>query len=118
MDAAELIERCLSFPGTGSDFPFGPDTMTIRVGGKIFAFVPVANSRATVSLKGEPDDNIELRRTYPSVEGAYHLNKRHWNGVPLDGSVPHDEVEFLIEQSFRLVAAGLTRRLRVELGLE
>ncbi|MCP5028067.1 MAG: MmcQ/YjbR family DNA-binding protein [Actinomycetia bacterium] len=118
MDSDEVIERCLSFPGTESDFPFGPDTMTIRVSGKIFAFVPVAASRATVSLKGDPDDNVELRRTFPSVEGAYHLNKRHWNGVPLDGSVPDDEIQFLIEQSFRLVAAGLTRRSRVELGIE
>ena len=113
-----MVERCLDLPGTEADFPFGPDTMTIRVGGKIFAFVPVAESAATVSLKGDPEDNIELRRTYPSVTGAYHLNKRHWNGVPLDGAVPDDEIHFLIGQSHRLAAAGLSRRRRVELGIE
>lgn len=112
------VDHANSLPSVTSDFPFGPDVMTMRIGGKIFMFVPVDDDADSISLKGEPEDNLELRRTYDAIVGAFHLNKRHWNGIRLDGSVPDDEVCFLIEQSYVLVAGGLSKKARIALDAD
>jgi predicted DNA-binding protein (MmcQ/YjbR family) len=106
----ELRALCLSLPDAAEDFPFGEDTAVFRVGGKLFALLPV--SGATVNLKCDPERAIDLRKRYAAVAPGWHQNKRHWNTVTLDGDVPDAALEELVEHSYELVLASLPRKTR------
>lgn len=114
MDRDALRAHCLAQKGAVEDFPFGEDTAVYKVGGRMFAILPVRGALA-ISLKCDPEWARVLRETYPAVTGGYHLNKRHWNTVRIDGSVPDDEVFEMIEHSYGLVLRSLPRRVRDEL---
>jgi len=109
-----VIEACLAKPGAAEDYPFGDEVAVFKVADKMFALVPLAESSASVSLKCDPGLAADLRRKYPAVTPGYHLNKRHWNTVALDGSVPGDELLDLIDHSYQLVVASLSRAERVQ----
>ena len=110
MDAAALKELCLSFPGAREEFPFGERNSVFTVAGRMFALTPLAQRPLRVSLKCDPDLAVQLRHDHPAITGGYHLNKRHWNTVVLDGSVPDTLVTEMVEDSYDLVVAGLPRR--------
>jgi predicted DNA-binding protein (MmcQ/YjbR family) len=110
-----VIEACLAKPGSTEDYPFGDEVAVFKVAGKVFALVPLAGSPASVSLKCDPGLAADLRQRYPAVTPGYHLNKRHWNTVTLDGSVPGEELLDLIDHSYQLVVAGLPRAERAAL---
>ena len=99
-------------PGAVEEFPFGPRTSVFKVGGKLFAISPLASRPLSVSLKCEPELAEALRRTYPAIGPGYHLNKRHWNTVVLDGSVPDEMVRDMVEDSYDLVVDGLPKNKR------
>jgi predicted DNA-binding protein (MmcQ/YjbR family) len=108
VDRASVRRRCLRLPGAYEDFPFGESLAVYKVGGKIFAFLDADS----VSLKCDPGYAIAMREQYPAVTAGYHLNKRHWNNVRLDGSVPAPTLDDWIEESYALVVAGLPRAQR------
>jgi predicted DNA-binding protein (MmcQ/YjbR family) len=110
-----VISRCGAKPGAVEDYPFGDDAAVFKVAGKMFALVSLGSSPGSVSLKCDPDVALELRGQYAAITAGYHLNKRHWNTVALDGSVPDEELLELIDHSYELVVAGLTRAERKEL---
>lgn len=112
MDVAGVRARCLAMPGAVEDYPFGPDALVIKVGGKMFAIVGEHDEPPTISLKCDPALAVALRDAYEAVRPGYHLNKRHWNTVALDGSVSDEDVRAWIEDSYDLVVAGLPRRVR------
>ncbi len=116
MDAAALRDCCLSRSGATEEFPFGPETSVFKVAGKIFAITRLAGVPLEVSLKCEPELAEQLRAGYPAVRPGYHLNKRHWNTVTLDGSLPDQLVRDLIEDSYDLVVAKLSKSKQAELG--
>ncbi|MDR7084603.1 putative DNA-binding protein (MmcQ/YjbR family) [Arthrobacter ginsengisoli] len=126
MDATALREICLGFPGTFEDFPFGPATSVFKVraavsGGqrheaKMFALSALDEADLAVSLKCEPALAEQLRAAHPEITGAWHLNKKHWNGVRLDGSLPDAMVRDMVEDSYDLVVASLSRRQQEQLG--
>jgi len=87
-----------------------------KVGGRVFAICALGGQPGSVSLKCDPTLAEALRQRYPSVTPGYHLNKRHWNTVQLDGSVPGDELTELVDHSWELVVARLPRRDREGLG--
>jgi predicted DNA-binding protein (MmcQ/YjbR family) len=87
-----------------------------KVAGKMFALVSLGSPPGSVSLKCDPDVAVELRGQYAAITAGYHLNKRHWNTVTLDGSVPDEELLELIDHSYELVVAGLTRAERKQLN--
>jgi predicted DNA-binding protein (MmcQ/YjbR family) len=108
MTSEELRATCLSLPGAVEERPFrDPEVTTFKVSGKIFA---ITRFEARVSLKCDPDLAAQLRLTYPEIQPGYHLNKRHWNTVALDGTLPDDMVRSLIEDSYALVAPRRRRR--------
>jgi predicted DNA-binding protein (MmcQ/YjbR family) len=111
----QVIEACLAKPGSAEDYPFGDEVAVFKVGGKMFALVSLAESPASVSLKCDPGLAAGLRQKYPAVTPGYHLNKRHWNTITLDGSVPEEELLDLIGHSYQLVVAGLPRAERATL---
>jgi predicted DNA-binding protein (MmcQ/YjbR family) len=115
MDAKALRTWCLEQPGAIEEFPFGPETSVFKVARKIFAISALDRAPLNVSVKCEPELAIALRRSYPAIRPGYHLNKRHWNTITLDGSLPDDLVPDLIEDSYALVVSALPKRLRDQL---
>ncbi|WP_104043221.1 MmcQ/YjbR family DNA-binding protein [Arthrobacter sp. ZGTC412] len=126
MDPAALRKICLSFPGAYEDYPFGPETAVFKVradvaGGarheaKLFALSSMDAQDFYVNLKCEPNLAVQLRAAHPEISGAWHMNKTHWNGVRLDGGLPDDIVRDMVEDSYDLVVAGLSRKQQEQLG--
>jgi predicted DNA-binding protein (MmcQ/YjbR family) len=116
MNPAQLRAHCLSFTGTEETFPFGPETSVFKVAGKMFALTQLAAESLRVSLKCEPELAEALRATHPAVLPGYHLNKRHWNTVIVDGSLPDQAVRDMIEDSYDLVVSKLPPARRRALG--
>src|SRR5215213_7024570 len=112
MDPSGLRACCLGHAGAVEEFPFGPETSVFKVAGKIFAISALERLPLDVSLKCEPELAVGLRASYPAIRPGYHLNKRHWNTVTLDGSIEDTLVRDLIEDSYDLVVAGLPKRVR------
>jgi len=107
MNAAELRDQCLSFAGAEETFPFGPLTSVFKVAGKMFALSQLDSESLSVSLKCEPALAEALRAAHSAVIPGYHLNKRHWNTVTLDGTLPDGTVRDMIEDSYDLVVSRL-----------
>ncbi|TYB40162.1 MmcQ/YjbR family DNA-binding protein [Actinomadura chibensis] len=110
-----MIAECLAKRGSAEDYPFGDGVAVFKVAGRMFALVSLGDAPGSVSLKCDPDRADELRARHAAITPGYHLNKRHWNTVVLDGSVPDDELLELIDQSYELVVAGLPKARRAEL---
>ena len=116
MNATALRRCCLARPGAEETFPFGPETSVFKVAGKLFAITALRSEPLRVSLKCEPELAVGLRATHPAIQPGYHLNKRHWNTVTLDGSLPDAMVEDMIEDSYDLIVAKQPRATRERLG--
>ena len=112
VDARELKNQCLALPGAVEEFPFGDEVSVFKVGGKMFALCPLDNRPLQLSVKCEPDLAVQLRAAHPAIAPGYHLNKRHWNTITLDGSLPDQMVADLLTDSYDLVAASLPRARR------
>lgn len=102
MNIELLREYCLKLKGATECLPFGDDTLVFKVNGKIFALANL-DGEPTINLKCVPSLAIELRERYSSVIPGYHMNKKHWNTILLDGSIPDKEVYKWIEDSYQLV---------------
>ena len=116
MTRDQVLDLCSSLPGAVEDYPFGDDVAVFKVGDKMFALVALAGELGSVSLKCDPGWALELRTRYEAVGPGYHLNKRHWNTVELDGTVEDAEVEELIDHSYELVVSSLPRGQQARLG--
>jgi predicted DNA-binding protein (MmcQ/YjbR family) len=116
MKPAALRRECLGRTGATEEFPFGPHTSVFKVAGKMFALSALRSRPLKVSLKCDPDLAEALRDSYQEIQPGYHLNKRHWNTVTLDGSLSDAMVRGMIEDSYDLVVAGLPRAARERLG--
>jgi predicted DNA-binding protein (MmcQ/YjbR family) len=112
MDGRAVLEWCRGRSGATEELPFGPGTRVFKVGGRIFAILPAEADPDRVSLKCEPHFAEHLRATHRAIAPGYHLNKRHWNTLRLDGSLPPGLVEELLGHSYTLIVDGLPRRAR------
>ena len=117
MDPNELRHACLNKPGAFEDYPFGEQVSVFKIAGKVFAITDLDGDPLEVSLKCDPDLADALRSAHAAIRPGYHLNKRHWNTVTLDGTIADDDVDDMIQDSYDLVAAKLTRTQREEIGL-
>ena len=114
MDSKNLLAYCLTKPGAFEDYPFGPDTIVVKLSSKLFALLSRQNGQEILSLKCDPEYAEILRRHYENtIIPGYHLNKRHWNTIRLNGTVSTAEIQRLIDHSYDLVYKSLPRRLRV-----
>jgi len=116
MNAADLRDFCLACSGAFEDFPFTAEHSVFKVHGKMFALSALERTPLEVSVKCEPELAVELRNSYPAIRAGYHLNKRHWNTITLDGSLPDQLVRDMIEDSYDLVVAALPKRVQKDLG--
>ncbi|MFC4452290.1 MmcQ/YjbR family DNA-binding protein [Deinococcus sonorensis] len=112
----ELRQACAALRGSTETFPFGPDTLVWKVGGRIYALCGLQDDPLTLSVKGVPEQAEQLRAEHPAIAPGYHLNKRHWHTLTLDGSLPGPLVLELLQGSYALVVAGLPRAVRATLG--
>lgn len=103
MNIEILRDYCISKEGAEECFPFGDDTLVFKKNGKIFALASL-DGEPTVNLKCDPSLALELREKFPCVIPGYHMNKKHWNTIILDGSVPDRKVLEWIDHSFHLVS--------------
>lgn len=109
MDYESLCAYLEGKPGARRDMPFGPDALVFKVLDKMFALVAWQEEPLTISLKADPIDAVILRKQYSAITPGYHFNKKHWNTVSLDGSVPDDEVRRMIDESYTLVVNKMTK---------
>jgi predicted DNA-binding protein (MmcQ/YjbR family) len=116
MELDEMHELLLAQRGATDDMPFGPDVAVYRVGGKMFALIALERMPSQVNLKCDPERAIDLRQRYPeSVLPGYHMSKKHWNTVLLDGTVRRDLLIELVEHSWQLIFDGLTGAAHAEI---
>ena len=109
MDAADFRKYCLQKAGAIEDTPFGEDVLVFKVSGKMFALAALDEVPTTVNLKCDPDLALELRDRYEQVTPGYHMNKKHWNTVGIEGGIPDPELRKMIDHSYDLVAKGLPK---------
>jgi predicted DNA-binding protein (MmcQ/YjbR family) len=116
LTSARPRRHCLALPGAAEEFPFTPGLSVFKVSGKVFALSRLDGRPLSVSLKCEPELAEQLRDSYSAIRPGYHLNKRHWNTVEVDGSVPDRLVLDMVEDSYDLVVSGLPKRVQAALG--
>jgi predicted DNA-binding protein (MmcQ/YjbR family) len=109
MEADALRDLCLTFRGSEETFPFGFETSVFKVAGKMFALSRLQSEPLSVSLKCEPQLAEQLRAAHPCITAGYHLNKRHWNTVVIDGSLSDQTIADMVEDSYDLIVSKLSR---------
>jgi predicted DNA-binding protein (MmcQ/YjbR family) len=112
MDIEQLRSFCLSKPGVEETLPFGPDVLVFKVMGKLFLLCPLDTEGLQFNVKCDPDLAVELREQYNCVTPGYHMNKKHWNTVMVDGSIPVKKLKEWIDHSYTVVANSLPAKLK------
>ena len=115
MNVESFREYCLSKPAATEGTPFGPDNIVFKVAGKMFALLALDEVPPRVNLKCDPDLALELRDRYEQVQPGYHMNKKHWNTVVLDGVIPEKQIREMIDDSYELVVQSLPKTKRGKL---
>lgn len=116
MNIEVFREYCISKAGVTEEFPFDNETLVFKVSGKMFALCNVDDFR-TINLKCDPEKAIELREKYDDIYPGYHMNKKHWNTININGSVPEALLLKLIDHSYDLVVSALPKKDREKLGV-
>ena len=116
MTADQLKHYLLSKPEALEDYPFGPEAAVYKVHDKMFALVNMREGVLAINLKCDPLQAIQLRDVFSAVLPGYHMNKKHWNTVLIDGSLPDGEIARMIDHSYALVVKSLKKAVRQ--GLE
>jgi predicted DNA-binding protein (MmcQ/YjbR family) len=112
MNIESFREYCLEKPAATEGLPFGPDNIVFKVDGKMFALAALDEVPPAVNLKCDPDLALELRDRYEQVRPGYHMNKKHWNTVVLDGVIAEREIKKMIDHSYDLVVQSLPKARR------
>lgn len=117
MSPDEFHAYCLSKPATSVSTPFGPEVRVFKLADKMFATLGGRDGVPSVNLKAPPEMNDALRESHAAITPGYHMNKRHWNTVTLDGRVPPALLRQLVDLSYALVARSLKKAEREALGV-
>jgi predicted DNA-binding protein (MmcQ/YjbR family) len=115
MNIEDFREYCLSKNGVSESFPFDETTLVFKVMDKMFTLTDTEDD-FSINLKCEPEKAIELRERYPAVKPGYHMSKKHWNTVIIDGSVDDEILYKWIDDSYNLIVSKLTKALRESLS--
>ena len=110
MNIESLREYCLSKPGVEETLPFGPTTLVYKVNGKIFLLTGLDEELLSFNVKCDPELAIELREHYSCVQPGYHMNKKHWNTIVVDGSVSAKQLKEWIDHSYDLVVKSFRQK--------
>lgn len=118
MNSNDVRCYCLSKPAAQEDFPFGDDVAVFKVKNKLFGLLSERQGQHQINLKCDPEQAFILRDLFAAVIPGYHMNKKHWNTVILDGSIPQGELERMIDHSYSLVVKGMPKKNRTALEIE
>jgi len=105
-------EMCLSLPGTSCDYPFDEVTLVFRVSDKMFALINEERQPLSMNLKCDPDEALKLRSMYEQISAGYHMNKKHWNTVELQGVLTDEQIQAMVRHSYDLVFKKLKKAER------
>lgn len=114
MNIEELREYCLTLKGATEDFPFDETVLVFKVAGKIFCLTDL-DDKFALALKNDPEKNIELREQFPAVKPGYHMSKKHWNTIDVDGTISDNMLKDFIDESYDLVVLKLTKEVKQKL---
>lgn len=117
MDIQQFREYCLSKPGSSECMPFDDTTLVFKVGGKMFALLSLELDK-NINLKCDPERAVQLREQYACITPGYHMNKTHWNSMPLDGSLKPELIRELLDHSFNLIFNSLSAKKRKDVEEE
>jgi predicted DNA-binding protein (MmcQ/YjbR family) len=109
MNLEAFRAQCLKKKGVTEEFPFGETVLVYKVMGKMFALTSL-ESFESINIKADPEKAVELRERYDAVQPGYHMSKKHWNTVLIDGSIPDKLILQWLEESYQLVVSGLTKK--------
>lgn len=109
MNIEEFRDYCIQKPGVTEELPFGPQTLVFKVMNKMFIACNIDHFES-FNAKCDPERAIELRATYPGIKPGYHMNKKHWNTISANGSVPQELMFEHIDHSYELVTSSLSRK--------
>lgn len=115
MTVEEILDYCRQKKAVTEHFPFGPEDLVLKVGGKMFLLIALEHQPTSFAAKGDPEKNLELREKHHQITGAYHMNKTHWNGVVCDG-LKKELIFEMIDDSYDLVLKSLTKKLQKEIA--
>ncbi len=116
MNIEEFRHFCLAMPAVEETFPFDQQTLVFKVAGKMFALADV-DLFESINLKCDPEEAVLLREQYAAVQPGYHMSKKHWNTILMDGSISDPLIRAWIKNSYDLVVAGMPKKHRAEAGL-
>jgi predicted DNA-binding protein (MmcQ/YjbR family) len=114
----EFRNFCKLLPKSREDFPFDDETLVLKIGSRMFALTNINAGELKVNLKCEPALARDLRAAYGQIEPGWHMNKEHWNTVTFNDALPPDLGEKMIRHSYELVVRGLSRKERLDLGID
>ena len=109
MDIEKFREYCLAKKGVTESFPFDKTTLVLKVLEKMFALGNL-DGDLSINLKCNPEKAIELREKYPSVKPGYHMSKKHWNTIEINGSISSEKIQEWIDESYNLVVSKMTKK--------
>ena len=104
MNIEEIRDYCLSLPEVEETLPFGPDVLVYKVNGKVFLLLPLDTEELRLNVKCNPERALELREQYDCVLPGYHMNKKHWNTIVVNGSITSALLKEWINHSYELVS--------------
>jgi predicted DNA-binding protein (MmcQ/YjbR family) len=113
MNIEEIREYCIAKPGVTESLPFNDTALVFKVMGKMFALLDLSEEGRGLTLKCDPQQAIELREQHPEVTPAWHFNKKHWNGISLEGGISDHQLKQWIDHSYKIVTDRLYRLKRV-----
>jgi predicted DNA-binding protein (MmcQ/YjbR family) len=116
MDMETIRKYCIEKKSVTESFPFGESTLVFKVSGKIFLLMGLDNVPLQFNVKCDPEKAEELREAYASVIPAFHMNKKHWNTIILNGQVSAKQIREWIDDSYALVVRSLPIAERKKLG--
>jgi predicted DNA-binding protein (MmcQ/YjbR family) len=112
MNIETICEYCLSKKGAEEAYPFDEETLVFKVGGKMFALIPLEKIPLQINLKCDPEKAIELREQFEDIRPGWHMSKMHWNTVTLEGSIRWNDLKDWIDHSYDEVVKGLKKSER------
>lgn len=115
MKLQRIRDHLLAMTGSEETTPFGPEVLVYKVGGKMFALLGWQNLPVTVNLKCDPERAVLLREEHAAIAPGYHMNKQHWNTLTLDRTLDDALVFELVQHSYDLIVASLTKKARAAL---
>ena len=115
MDIELLRDYCLQKANTTEELPFGPDVVVFKVKGKAFVLMPLDTEEIQFNVKCDPDWAVELREEYACVKPGYHMNKKHWNTILVDGTLNTKQLKQMIDHSYELVVNSLPKKQKDKL---